>query len=213
LDFEKSGIRARRIADERRSIADLGAAAAKNCLAAAGRKAADLGLVIVASGSWEKRFPGPSAAIACQLGIEGVPCLDVPMASAGSLFGLSVASRLAGQLGSVLVIAAEKMSAALREPLDKNTSMLFGDGAGACLVASESGMLEVIDSVLHSDGAYEADLRLELDGHFVMNGQTVIMQAARKIPAVISELLEKHAVKLQGIQCFLVHQANQNLIL
>lgn len=212
--FEKSGIRMRRIADERQTVADLGAAAARDCLASADRKAADLGLVIAASGSWEKRFPGPSASIARQLGIQGVPCLDVPMASAGSLFGLSLASRLAAQLGPVLVVAAEKMSAiALREPLDKNTSVLFGDGAGACLVAPGSGTLDIIDSVLHSDGAYEADLCLESDGRLVMNGQTVIMQAARKIPAVISELLDKHAIKPDGIQSFLVHQANQNLIL
>lgn len=212
--FEKSGIRTRRIASERESVADLGAAAGRDCLSVAGRKAGDLALLIVASGSWEKRFPGPSANVARQLGMEGVACLDILMASAGSLFSMSLASRLADQMGPILVIAAEKMSAiALREPLDKNTSMLFGDGAGACLVAPGNGMLEVIGSVLHSDGAYEGDLCLESDGHLAMNGQTVIMQAARKIPAVIGELIEKHAMKADGIECFLVHQANQNLIL
>ena len=211
---EKSGIRMRRIADEHQSIADLGAAAAQDCLAATGWESKNIGLLMVASGSWERRFPGPAAAVARQLGLQGVPSLDIPMASAGSLFGIALASRLTAELGPILLVASEKMSAiALREPLDKNTAILFGDGAGACLLTAENGALEVTDSLLHSDGTYENDLRLEPDGRLMMNGQTVIMQAARKIPSVISELLRKHAIHPGDVECFIMHQANQNLVL
>jgi len=212
--FEKSGIRTRRIADESQTIADLGVAAAKNCLTAAGWEIKDISLLMVASGSWEKRFPGPAAGVARQLGLEGIPCLDIPMASAGSLFGLSLASRLTAEIGPILLVAAEKMSPiAMREPLDKNIAILFGDGAGACLLAPQGGALEIVDSLLRSDGAYEADLCRESDGRLAMNGQTVIMQAARKLPSVISDLLHKHAIRAGDVECFLIHQANQNLVL
>ncbi len=111
------------------------------------------------------------------------------------------------------MIAAEKMSAvALKEPLDKNISILFGDGAGACIVGPNSGKLNVIDSILHSDGAYAEDLRLDFDGRLAMNGLAVIMQASRKIPAGIVELLQKHSVNAGDVAIFLMHQANQNLI-
>jgi 3-oxoacyl-[acyl-carrier-protein] synthase III len=211
--FQVSGIRERRVAAENQSVADLGFAAAKECLELSGIPPNEIGQIMVASGSSERRFPGPSTNIARRLGIVGTPCLDVPIASAGSLFALSLASRLAGELGPILVIAAEKMSAvALKEPLDKNISILFGDGAGACLVAPQAGEFHVIGSVLHSDGAYVDDLYLDADGRLTMNGLSVIMQASRKLPAGIAELLRKHSVNASEVQAFLMHQANQNLM-
>ncbi len=81
--YEASGIRERRIADAVESVVDLAVSAAKDCLAAANLQPAELGMVIVSSGSSERRFPGPAVSVALQLGIAGVPCLDLPIASAG----------------------------------------------------------------------------------------------------------------------------------
>lgn len=210
--YEVSGIRERRIADTQ-SVADLGREAAKDCLHRTQLPAREIGLLLVASGSAEQRFPGPASTVAHQLGMSGIPCLDIPIASAGSLFALSLAGRLADQLGDILVVATEKMSVpALKEPLDRNISMLFGDGAGACVVSARPGPFEIIGSVLHSDGAYSSDLQLDLDGRITMNGLTVIMQAARKIPASITEILQKHSIAAADVSVFLMHQANQNLI-
>jgi len=90
--------------------------------------------------------------------------IDLPLASAGSIFGLSLAAQLAGAYGDVLVIAAEKMSTVIRAAdLDRNTAILFGDGAGAALVSSRPGRFKVLDSVLHTDGAFREDLTLEWD--------------------------------------------------
>lgn len=212
--FEKSGIRERRLAAPNESVADLAFAAAQDCLATSGVPAANIGFVICASGSAERRFPGPAAHLAHQLGIPGVPCLDVPMASAGSLFAVSLADQLTAHYGPILIVAAEKMSPiALAEPLEQNTSMLFGDGAGACLLTSGDGPLTIAGSILHSDGAYESNLRLDHNGRLFMNGQTVILQAARKIPSAIEELLAEHHTSAAEVDCFLMHQANQNLIL
>ena len=102
-----SGIEERRFAAPEEWVADLAAAAARDCLARAGLTVSDVGMLIVASGSGERRFPGPAVTVALRLGIEGTPALDLPMASAGSLFGLALASHLAPAHGNVLVIGAD----------------------------------------------------------------------------------------------------------
>src|SRR5580658_7139385 len=156
--LQSSGIEERRIAGRSESVADLGVKAAQACLAHTSAP----GLIIAASGSAERRFPGPAALIAQKLGFAGIPAIDLPIASAGSLFGIALAAHLAPVYGPVLVVAAEKMSGpAVAEPVDKNVAIIFGDGAGACLVTPHSSGLQIVDSVLHSEGSYSEDLRLE----------------------------------------------------
>ena len=212
--LDVSGIEQRRFAEESETVADLAVAAARDCLRNTGLASPDIGLLMVASGSSERRFPGPAATAAHRLGLaEGVPGIDLPMASAGSLFGLSLASRLASSYGNVLVVGAEKMSTILlREPLERGVAALFGDGAGACLVSAQHGLARIVDSVLHSDGAFSEDLKLEYGAPLEMNGRSVILQASRKIPAAIAELLERNQVSAADVEVFLMHQANQNLI-
>jgi 3-oxoacyl-[acyl-carrier-protein] synthase-3 len=187
--------------------------AAQDCLKRSGVKAADVGMVIVSSGSSERRFPGPAAEVANAIGVPGVPAIDLPMASAGALFGMAMAARLAPSFGKVLVVAAERMSGpALAEPLNSDVAILFGDGAGASLVGEQGGVLDIVDSALHSDGTWAKDLRLEFSGAVQMNGRAVIMQASRKVPGVIGEVLARNDMTAQDVRYFLLHQANQNLI-
>jgi 3-oxoacyl-[acyl-carrier-protein] synthase-3 len=207
--LQSSGIEERRIAGPSETITDLGVQAAQNCL----RHGPAPSLLIAASGSTERRFPGSAAQIAQRLGFAGIPAIDLPIASAGSLFGIALAAQLAPIYGPVLVVAAEKMSEpAASEPVDKNVAIIFGDGAGACLIKPEPGGLEILDSVLHSDGSYSEDLRLGLTGPVEMNGMAVIRHATRKLPEVINELLTRNQVSLATVSAFLMHQANQNLI-
>jgi 3-oxoacyl-[acyl-carrier-protein] synthase-3 len=208
-----SGIRERRYAAEQETVVDLGARAAENCLDRAGVKPAQIGILIAASGTSGRLFPGPAAEIAARLELGPAPALDLPVASAGSLFGMALADSLAASYGTVLVVAAEKMSPyALREPLDRNIAILFGDGAGACLIRRDAGRARIVDSVLYSDGSYAGDLRLGANGLLEMNGRSVIMQASRKIPRAISELLQKNGRAAAEVDAFLMHQANLNLI-
>lgn len=207
-----SGIRERRWAGDE-TVADLANLAARDCLQKAGVDPSQLGLIIVSSGTSERRFPGPASTVAAALGLNATPVIDLPIASAGSIFGLSLASQLAAAYGDVLVIAAEKMSAVIQgAALDQNTAILFGDGAGAALVSSRPGRLEVLDSVLHTDGAFRDDLVLEWDSPLRMNGLTVILQAARKLPGVIEEVLKRQNIAAKDVTQFVMHQANQNLI-
>jgi 3-oxoacyl-[acyl-carrier-protein] synthase III len=210
---EMSGIEERRVAGNGETVAEMGGFAARDCLARGDLDASSIGLVVVSSGSAERRFPGPAAEIALALGIPGVPALDLPIASAGSLFGMALASRLAESYGNILVVAAERMSGpALAEPLNPDVAILFGDGAGACLISPGAGELRILDSVLHSDGTWAEDLRLELSGAVQMKGRSVIMQVSRKIPAAILEVLERNGLTASDVRAFLLHQANQNLI-
>jgi len=208
-----SGIQQRRWAAPEKSVADMGVAAAGKCLKNAGVSADKLGLLIVASGSAARGFPGPAAEVADRLCLDGVPALDLPMASAGSLFGLAMAMRLTETHGDVLVVGAEKMSAVIEtEPLDPNTAILFGDGAGAALVSARPGRWRMLDAVLHSDGKYRVDLACEMPGPLRMNGLSVILQASRKIPSSIEEVLSRQNISAQQVAAFLLHQANLNLL-
>ena len=208
-----SGIAERHYAAEDESVADLAVLAAQDCLARAGRPATDVQLVIVATGSEPRRFPGPAAVVANRLGLDGVPALDVPVASAGSLIGMVMGNALAATYPAVLIVAAEKMSSLVfREPADKNIAILFGDGAGACLLDAERGVARVVDHALHSDGAFTASLALQADGTLSMDGRSVILHASRKLPRVISEVLERNQLAAADVPVFLMHQANQNLM-
>jgi len=208
-----SGIRERRWAASATSVADLAVFAAQDCLERACIDASTLGLVIVASGSAPPGFPGPAAAVVARLGLEGTPAFDLPMASTGSLFGLVLASQLTERFGDVLVIGAEKMSAILDAgPLDPNTAILFGDGAGAALVGARPGRWRILDAVLHSDGQFRDDLAFDWASPLRMNGLTVIMQASRKLPSAIEEVLARQGIAAQDVTVFLLHQANQNLL-
>lgn len=211
--FTASGILERRQAAAE-SVADLAMAAGQECLRRAELLPEQIGMVIVASGTGERRFPGPAAEVAKQLRITpGAPALDVPMASAGTLFAMTLASQAAARAGRVLVIGAEKMTAvAWREPADPNLAILFGDGAGACVISDRQGIAEIIDFALSSDGSFAHDLRLEHDGTLAMEGRSVILQASRKIPSAILLLLERNGWAASGVDALLMHQANQNLM-
>jgi len=217
VDFEwirnVSGIEERRFASENETVASMATRAGEACLSRSGVNPSEIGMVIVASGSAERQFPGPAATVAKDLGCESAVALDFPMASAGSLFALSMASRVAEQFREVLVIGAEKMSdIVLREPMERGVAVLFGDGAGAALVSSTEGRAKIIESVIATDGTYAEDLKLECEKPLMMNGRSVILQASRKIPAAIQNALERAEVLAEQVQVFLMHQANQNLI-
>jgi 3-oxoacyl-[acyl-carrier-protein] synthase-3 len=211
--LQATGIEQRRFAAPEESVASVGLLAAKNCLESCGVGARELGMLIAASGSSEHRFPGPASAIAAALGAPGIPAIDLPMASAGSLFGLSLAANLARDYGNILVVGAEIMSRVVKlDPSNRDTAVLFGDGAGACLVSADRGFAEVAGSLLMSDGEFAEVLRLDFDSPLYMDGRTVILHASRKLPRVICELLERHGAKPGEIGRFILHQANLNLI-
>lgn len=210
--FTQSGIRERRYAAETETVATLGVAAAQQCLAAANLTASDLGLILVASGSPDRYCPGPASQIAALLGLAVTPSIDIPIASAGTLVALSLASKLAATMGHVLVIGSEVMSRRIDPtPEGKNTAILFGDGAGAALISPDSGLARIVDSCLHTDGSSAEALAIQ-NNRIHMDGAVIIRHASRRIPEAIAEVLERNTIKPEAIGTFLLHQANLNLI-
>jgi 3-oxoacyl-[acyl-carrier-protein] synthase-3 len=201
--LQATGIEQRRFAAPDETVASMGVRAARECLTS------EIGLVIATSGSADRRFPGPAAEIAKESGLAGVPAIDLPMASAGGLFGIALAARLAPAYGNVLVVASEIMS---RTVSGRDTEILFGDGAGACLVGAGDDGPRVIDSVLHSDGEFGDALLLPFDAPLQMDGRTVILQASRKMPSAITEVLERNQRTPSDVATYILHQANLNLI-
>jgi 3-oxoacyl-[acyl-carrier-protein] synthase-3 len=207
-----SGIEERRFANGE-SVADLATRAAEDCLNRAGLKATDIGMILVSSGSAERQFPGPAAALASRLGLDTTPAVDLPIASAGSLFAMSMAASLSKSYGRILVVGAEKMSSVvMRPPMERGVAILFGDGAGACIIDPEKGVARIIDSVIQTDGTFREDLRLDFEKPLEMNGRSVILQASRKIPRAVEMLLRRNGKKPCDVDTYLMHQANQNLI-
>jgi len=209
---EVCGIEERRYAGDDDTVASLGVLAALDCLERAGVHAAELGMILVASGSSERFCPGPASRIAASLGLTATPALDIPVASCGSLIGLVVAAQLTPQFNRVLVIGSEIMSRRIDcTPEGRDTAILFGDGAGACLVDAQAGFARIADSILCTDGTAAEILKVE-DERLVMEGKSVILQASRKIPRAINDLLARNRIAAADVGVFLLHQANRNLI-
>jgi len=208
---EKTGIRERRYAAAGVTVADLGLAAASDCLANSGLSAQEVGLILFATGSGERCFPGPASELAARLGLTSTPAIDLPMASVGSLTGIALANDMAPRYGNVLVVASEIMSRRISDA-DPDTAILFGDGAGACLVSRESGFARIVDFALYTDGNSAGSLYLPSSGTLQMNGLAVIMHASRKLPRAIGDLLNKHGISPADVGVYLMHQANANLL-
>jgi len=208
---KNTGIRERRYAAEGVSVVDLGLAAAQDCLSRAKLDPSEIGLILFSCGSTERSFPGPASPLAAKLGLTTAPAIDLPIASAGSLVGIALAADLVPRYGNVLVVAAEIMSRRISDA-DPDTAILFGDGAGACLVSRDSGFARIVDAAIHTDGNYAESLRLAHHGTLEMKGLEVILQASRKIPRAIADLLAKHGRLPEDVGTFLMHQANLNLI-
>ncbi len=208
-----SGILERRYAAENETVADLGLAAANACLANANLTANEIGLILFSSGSAERAFPGPASVLAQKLGLTTTPAIDIPVASAGSLIAIAFAADLAPRYTNILVVASEIMSRRIADT-DPDTAILFGDGAGAAIVSNEASPngLRIVDVSLSTDGNYADALQLPHGGAIQMKGLDVIIQASRKIPRSIQDLLEKNNLKPADISIFLMHQANVNLI-
>jgi 3-oxoacyl-[acyl-carrier-protein] synthase-3 len=208
--FSQSGIRERRYASAGDTVASLGHGAAQQALEKASLTPDDLGMILVASGSPDRFCPGPASTIAALLGLNATPALDLPIASAGSLTGLALASRLAGTLGNILVLGSEIMSRRIDPtPEGRNTAILFGDGAGACVVSPTEGFAQIVDSCLHTDGNSAEALTIQQD-RISMDGAVIIRHATRRMPQAMAELLDRNALRADQIGTFLLHQANSN---
>ena len=152
---ERTGIRFRHIAEDDETTSSLAIEAAQKAMQAAGFSSADIDLIIVATATPDQTFPATATIVQDALGCNGCVAFDVAAVCSGFLYALSVADSMicAGSARNALVIGAETFSRIL-DWEDRGTCVLFGDGAGAVVLAAEQGERGILATRLHADGAH-----------------------------------------------------------
>tara|TARA_B100000029_G_C17589794_1_gene962168 strand:+ start:1486 stop:2469 length:984 start_codon:yes stop_codon:yes gene_type:complete len=239
VDFEKkidtsddwiqnrTGIKQRRIVDKNETTADMSTLAIKDLLKKRNLDPNDIDVIIVATITPDMTFPSTSALVQKNLSANNAWGFDISSACSGFLFGLETGSALikSNRYNKVIVVGADTMSSIL-DYTDRNTCILFGDGAGAVLL-EKSSKYGIIDSKLHIDGNGGEFLKLEGGGslnpttldtvnnkmHYVyQNGKQVFKHAIKGMSEVSCEILKRNNLSSNDIQLFIPHQANKRIM-
>jgi 3-oxoacyl-[acyl-carrier-protein] synthase-3 len=220
---ERTGIKFRHIASEGETTATLATAAAKNALAAAGIEAAEIGLIIVATATPDQTFPATATIVQDALGCNGGIAFDVAAVCSGFLYALGVADSMlrTGAAKKALVIGAETFSRLL-DWEDRATCVLFGDGAGAVVLAVEEVAADgpgILATRLHADGAHNELLNVDggpsttgTVGKVRMKGREVFRHAVVNLAEVLQEVLEETGFTAADVDWVVPHQANARIL-
>jgi 3-oxoacyl-[acyl-carrier-protein] synthase-3 len=221
---ERTGIQKRHIAGEDEYTCDLAEKAALKALDMAGVKPREIDLIIVATTTPDQVFPSTACLLQARLGVRGPAAFDVQAVCTGFIYALSVADKFiqTGVAKRALVVGAETVSRIL-DWSDRNTSVLFGDGAGAVVVEAsrEPG---IISTHLHADGTYEHLLRVPTGisrgydmmrqgkAFIEMKGNEVFKVAVTTLGRIVDETLSANGMKKSDIDWLIPHQANIRII-
>ncbi|MGI4879239.1 MAG: beta-ketoacyl-ACP synthase III [Janthinobacterium lividum] len=222
---ERTGIRQRHIAAEGELTSDLGVAAARRALDAAGLTPTDVDLIIVATATPDQTFPACATVVQHKLGMTHGVAFDVAAVCSGFLYALSVADAMlvTGAANTALVIGAETFSRLL-DWEDRGTCVLFGDGAGAVVLRAEvsagtSADRGILSHRLHSDGRYNDLLYVDggpsstgTVGKLRMKGREVFRHAVTNLAAVMGETLAAAGLAAGDVAWIVPHQANLRIL-
>lgn len=223
----RTGILARHIAAETEATSDLASAAARKALAVAQLAPTEIDLIIVATVTPDMAFPATACLVQANIGATNAAAFDLSAACSGFIYGLSLAKNLiaTGAIRYCLVIGAETLSS-ITDYTDRNTCILFGDGAGAFILGpAEKQLLEAVE--VGADGTGAGVLTLPAGGsrkptsaetvaarqHYIhMDGQEVFKFAISKVPEAALALLANQGLTIADIDWFVPHQANIRII-
>jgi 3-oxoacyl-[acyl-carrier-protein] synthase III len=219
---ERTGIRARHFAAPTVTSSDLALPACLSALQAAGRVAADVDLIIVATSTPDMVFPSSAAILQHKLGIAGCPAFDVQAVCSGFVYALTIADSMikTGAASCALVVGSEVFSRIL-DFKDRTTCVLFGDGAGA-VVLEASDTPGILASELHADGKHVGVLcvpgtvsggQVLGDPTLKMDGQAVFKLAVGVLADVARSVLAKAGKTEADIDWLVPHQANIRIML
>jgi 3-oxoacyl-[acyl-carrier-protein] synthase-3 len=218
---ERTGIRQRHLADPTQSASDLAYVAALRAIDAAGITAAEIDLIIVATSTPDFIFPSTACVLQAKLGIKRCPAFDVQAVCSGFVYALDIADKYirSGMYQRALVVGAEVFSRIL-DWKDRGTCVLFGDGAGAVVLAADE-KLGVRASVLHADGSHAGilstagricDGKVTGDPFLRMDGQAVFKLAVRVLDEVARETLALCDMQPTDVDWLIPHQANVRIL-
>jgi 3-oxoacyl-[acyl-carrier-protein] synthase III len=226
---ERTGIRERHIVDKGVATSDLGAEAARRCLAARGIAASEVEAIVVATVTPDMLFPATACLIQEKIGAKGAWGFDLSAACSGFPYALQVGAKLvqSGAHKKVMVVGADVMSSII-DYTDRTTCVIFGDGAGAVLLEPcAEGEVGLIDFWHEIDGSGAGSLYMPGGGslhpssaetvaqkmHYVhQDGATVYKFAVRKMAEATETVLAKNGVTGKDVDCFIPHQANKRII-
>jgi 3-oxoacyl-[acyl-carrier-protein] synthase-3 len=225
----RTGIRQRHIADPvSESCAMMGMMAAKEALAMAGIAATDLDLIILATCTADYRLPAAACLIQEMLGASSVPAFDISAACSGSIYGLNIADAFikSGKYQNILLITSEALSRAV-DWQDRNTAVLFGDGASAAVICKTQSPSGFIDINIYADGSQQKNICIPSGGSLnpidekalaertdkiSMNGRETYKFAVRAMCDAIEIILKKNNIQNSDITFAVPHQANLRII-
>ncbi len=220
---ERTGIHNRHIAGEGETTASLAADAARHAIEAAGITAQDIDLIILATATPDQTFPAAATKVQAALGIDDCVAFDVAAVCSGFLYAVTVADSMirSGAATRALVIGAETFSRIL-DWEDRTTCVLFGDGAGAVVLAaeeSEDGARGILAAKLHADGRHNQLLYVDggpsttqTVGKLRMRGQEVFRHAVVNLASVLREVMEIAGLSTDEIDWLVPHQANARIL-
>ena len=225
---ERTGIVERHIAGEGESTCSMAAAAARTAMSRADVAPGDLDLIVLSTATPDRLLPATAVDLQANLGATRAAAFDLSAACSGWIYGLTVAEGMiaAGRAETALVIGAEKMSAIVNWK-DRNTCVLFGDGAGATILKRSADGRGILSSFMRSDGSL-AELLFRPHGgasvpmteailaegsHFVkMAGREVFKAAVRSMTEAADRALDGAGMKGEDIDLMIPHQANIRII-
>ncbi|GAB4167413.1 MAG: ketoacyl-ACP synthase III [Terrimicrobiaceae bacterium] len=224
----RTGIRERRIAAEGEFTSHMAAKAAQRALDQARIKPEEIDLIILATVTPDTFFPSTACHVQRLIGAKNAACFDVSAACSGFIYGIEIAQQFIGNhtYNTVLVIGADKLSAIVNWD-DRNTCVLFGDGAGAAILRNRADSHGVITTYMGSDGSYGDILHMPGGGCALpvtpenfhlkhntlqMNGRETFKQAVTSMQNSARKALEQSGLSVGDLTCIIPHQANLRII-
>ncbi|WP_024851497.1 beta-ketoacyl-ACP synthase III [Hydrogenovibrio kuenenii] len=221
---ERTGIEQRRIAADNQTTCDLAYEASIQALEMAGVQGSDLDLIIVATTTPDKIFPSTATLLQQRLNNHGAPAFDIQAVCTGFVYALSVADQFmqTGMAKKALIVGAETLSR-ITNWEDRNTCVLFGDGAGA-VVLEASSQPGILSTHIHADGQYEELLHVPsgpskrpssddvAERTMQMKGNEVFKIAVNTLSSIAKETLEENNLTKADLDWLVPHQANLRII-
>ncbi|MFI2130050.1 beta-ketoacyl-ACP synthase III [Lysinibacillus fusiformis] len=205
----RTGIEERHFAADDQETSDLAVAAAKEAIAKAGITPEEIGLILVATVTQDQTFPSVACMVQEQLGAVNAAAMDQAAACAGFIYSLVTAKHFveANTYKYVLVVGVEKLSKVI-DWNDRNTAVLFGDGASAAVVGPVSEGRGILSFELGADGTGGKNLYLTKQDTIAMNGREVFKFAVRQMGESAVSVLDKAGLTKKDVDFLVPHQAN-----